>query len=76
MAGKRTGKFYRQNEADVMKRLGLKPTKKKKGGNVVGKRKGNYGHAIDEETRKRIFIWEHEINDDWFWIGDFIEEVM
>lgn len=27
MAGKRTGKFYRQNEADVMKRLGLKPTK-------------------------------------------------
>lgn len=27
MAGRRTGKFYRQNEAEVMKRLGLKPTK-------------------------------------------------
>lgn len=27
MAGKRSGKFYRTNEADVMQRLGLQPTK-------------------------------------------------
>ena len=27
MSGKRSGKFYRQNEAEVMKALGLKPTK-------------------------------------------------
>ena len=29
---KRSGKFYRRNEAEVMESLGLKPTKK--GGNV------------------------------------------
>jgi len=45
---KRSGKFYRRNEEEVMESTG----------------------------RKIIFIWEHEINDDWFWIGDFIEEVM
>lgn len=39
---------------------------------------------VSEETRKKIsdtlkkrwkiiFIWEHEINDDWFWIGDYIK---
>ena len=27
MAIKRSGKFYRKNEAEVMKSLGLKPTK-------------------------------------------------
>ena len=32
MAMKRSGKFYRKNEAEVMKSLGLKPTKK--GSNV------------------------------------------
>jgi very-short-patch-repair endonuclease len=21
-----------------------------------------------------IFIWEHEINDEWFWVGDYLEE--
>ncbi len=31
---------------------------------------------VESTGRKIIFIWEHEINDDWFWIGDFIEEVM
>lgn len=23
-------------------------------------------------NHKIIFVWEHEINDEWFWIGDFI----
>lgn len=31
---------------------------------------------IESTGRRIIFIWEHEINDDWFWVGDFIEEVM
>ena len=22
---------------------------------------------------KIVFIWEHEINDEWFWIGDYLE---
>lgn len=31
---------------------------------------------VESTGRRIIFIWEHEINDDWFWVGDFIEEVM
>lgn len=48
---------------------------------------GDYWHSLPEKIerdnklkqyvestgRKIIFIWEHEINDDWFWIGDYIE---
>lgn len=28
---------------------------------------------VESTGRKIIFIWEHEINDDWFWVGDYFE---
>lgn len=28
---------------------------------------------VESTERKIIFIWEHEINDDWFWVGDYFE---
>lgn len=28
---------------------------------------------VESTGRKIIFIWEHEINDDWFWVGDYLE---
>ena len=28
---------------------------------------------VESTGRRIIFIWEHEINDDWFWVGDYIE---
>ena len=31
---------------------------------------------VEGTGRKIIFIWEHEINDDWFWVGDYIKEVV
>lgn len=31
---------------------------------------------VESTGRKIIFIWEHEINDDWFWVGDYIKEVI
>ena len=48
---------------------------------------GDYWHSLPERVerdkilekyvkstgRDIIFIWEHEINDDWFWVGDYIE---
>ena len=53
---------------------------------------GDYWHSFDDKKKrdkefekfvkrtkhKIIFIWEHEIKDDWFWIGDYLdaEEVM
>lgn len=30
---------------------------------------------VESTGRKIIFIWEHEINDEWFWIEDYIKEV-
>lgn len=27
---------------------------------------------VESTGRNIIFIWEHEINDDWFWIGDYL----
>lgn len=47
---------------------------------------GDYWHSLSERVerdkelkryvestnRKIIFIWEHEINDDWFWIADYL----
>lgn len=27
---------------------------------------------VESTNRKIIFIWEHEIRDDWFWIGDYL----
>lgn len=49
---------------------------------------GNYWHNKDDRIirdkklkeyvestgRKIIFIWEDEIKDEWFWIGDFLEK--
>lgn len=29
---------------------------------------------VELSGRNIIFIWEHEINDEWFWIGDYITE--
>ncbi len=29
---------------------------------------------VEKSGHKIIFIWEHEINDEWFWIGDYIYE--
>lgn len=26
---------------------------------------------VESTGRRIIFIWEHEINDDWFWVGDY-----
>lgn len=51
---------------------------------------GDYWHSLPDRTKRDnmlkkyvestgrniIFIWEHEINDDWFWVGDYLEEVM
>ena len=51
---------------------------------------GDYWHSFDDKKKrdkefkkfvertkhKIIFIWEHEIKDDWFWVGDYLEEVM
>lgn len=48
---------------------------------------GDYWHSFPERVerdkilekyvkstgRDIVFIWEHEINDDWFWVGDYIE---
>ena len=48
---------------------------------------GDYWHSLPEKVerdknlkkyveftgRKIVFIWEHEINDDWFWVGDYLE---
>jgi hypothetical protein len=45
MAMKRSGKFYRKNEADVMKALGLKPTKNS-GSGWVEKEDGQSEHVI------------------------------
>lgn len=28
---------------------------------------------VESTGRKIIFIWEHEINDEWFWVGDYFE---
>lgn len=28
---------------------------------------------VESTGRRIIFIWEHEINDDWFWVGDYFE---
>ena len=28
---------------------------------------------VESTGRKIVFIWEHEIKDEWFWIGDYIE---
>lgn len=47
---------------------------------------GDYWHSLDERKerdkrlkryvedsgRKILFIWEHEIKDEWFWIGDYL----
>ena len=30
---------------------------------------------VESTGRKIIFIWDYEINDEWFWIGDYIKEV-
>ena len=27
---------------------------------------------VERSGHKIIFIWEHEINDEWFWIGDYL----
>lgn len=27
---------------------------------------------VKSTGRNIIFVWEHEINDDWFWIGDYL----
>lgn len=32
----------------------------------------NLKKYVESTGRKIIFIWEHEINDDWFWIGDYL----
>lgn len=70
---KRSGKFYRKNEAEVMKSLVLECN-------------GDYWHNLPDKIerdksleeyvkstgRNIIFVWEHEINDDWFWIGDYL----
>ena len=45
MAMKRSGKFYRKNEADVMKALGLKPTKNS-GSGWIEKEDGQSEHVI------------------------------
>ena len=45
MAGKRSGKFYRTNEADVMQRLGLQPTKGS-GSGWIEKEDGQSEHVI------------------------------
>lgn len=29
---------------------------------------------VEATGRNIIFIWEHEINDDWFWVGDYISK--
>ena len=48
---------------------------------------GDYWHSLPEKVerdknlkkyvestgRKIVFIWEHEINDEWFWVGDYLE---
>ena len=64
MNNKRSFKFYRQNEAEVMESLGLKPTK--------NSRKEEANETVKSTGRNIIFVWEHEINDDWFWIGDYL----
>lgn len=33
----------------------------------------NLEKYVKSTGRNIIFIWEHEINDDWFWVGDYIE---
>lgn len=30
---------------------------------------------VKQSGREVIFIWEHEINDEWFWVGDYIERM-
>lgn len=42
MNNKRTGKFYRKNEAEVMKSLGLVPTK-------------NSGRRDADETKRKLW---------------------
>lgn len=27
---------------------------------------------VESTGRNIVFIWEHEINDDWFWVGDYL----
>lgn len=55
---KRSTKFYRKNEAEVMRRLGFRPTKKQKKGrdNLSGKKgmKIKNRKPMSQETRKRI----------------------
>ena len=28
---------------------------------------------VESTSRRIVFIWEHEINDEWFWVGDYLE---
>jgi predicted HTH transcriptional regulator len=28
--------------------------------------------GVKSTGRNIIFIWEHEIKDDWFWVGDYL----
>jgi len=30
---------------------------------------------VESTKHKIVFIWEHEINDEWFWIGDYLEKL-
>ena len=34
----------------------------------------NLKNFVEKTKHKIIFIWEHEINDEWFWVGDYLEE--
>ena len=45
MTMKRSGKFYRRNEEDVMRRLGLEPTKNS-GSGWIEKEDGQSEHVI------------------------------
>ena len=56
--------------------------------NLVVECNGDYWHKLPNRIQRDkdlkeyvescgkniIFIWEHEINDEWFWIGDYLEK--
>ena len=33
----------------------------------------NLKKFVEKTGHKIIFIWEYEINDEWFWVGDYLE---
>ena len=39
---------------------------------TVGEISKELKRYVESTNRKIIFIWEHEIRDDWFWIGDYL----